>query len=294
MAKSSGDQFTEGDYLLGVEGLALLRASQEHDFASIVSRRAEIRAILDAAEDEQPYARRRDLPPIDYKEGYTIWADTFDGPEEGGDPIEQTEQPVMRALMDDFPGGPILDAGCGTGRHAAYLLKIGKTDVTGTDAVEAMLDVARAKCPGVEFKVAELADQPFEDASFDGIVCGLAYSHLPELKAASNELARVLRPGGRMIVSAPHPYVTGVLGWRAPLFDAEGNGHEMPEYYNTHEQYIEAFVGAGLIIKKCIEPRLSREQAKWNPAGLPTAEDDALQQALTGQPAVFVWDLVKA
>jgi len=295
MADSTGDMFTEGDYLLGVEGLALLRASQDHDFASIIRRRTEIRAILDAAADEQPYARRRDLPPIDYKAGYTIWADTFDdSPEEGGDPIEQTEQPIMRKLMDEFPDGPILDAGCGTGRHAAYLLKIGKTDVTGTDAVEAMLVKARAKCPGVEFTVAELSAQPFKDASFDAIVCGLAYSHLADLKPASNELARVLRPGGRMIVSAPHPYVTGVLGWRAPLFDAEGNGHEMPEYYNTHQQYIEAFVGAGLIVKQCIEPRLSPEQAKWNPAGLPTAEDDALEQALTGQPAVFVWDLVRA
>jgi SAM-dependent methyltransferase len=294
MAESTGDMFTEGDYLLGVEGLALLRASQDHDFESIVRRRAEIKAILDAAADLQPYARRRDLTPIDLKKGYTIWADTFDVPDDQKDPIETTEQPVMRALMDEFGDGPILDAGCGTGRHTAYLLSIGKTDVTGTDAVEAMLEKAKQKCPGVEFQVADLDSQPFADASFDAIVCGLAYSHLKDLKPASNELARVLRPGGRMIVSAPHPYVTGVLGWRAPLFDAEGNGWEMPEYYNTHQRYIEAFVGAGLSVRQCIEPRLSAAQAKWNPAGLPTAEDAALEQALTGQPAVFVWDLVRA
>lgn len=294
MAQSTGDIFTEGDYLLGVEGLALLRAAQDHDFGSVVRWRAEIRSILDAAADEQPYARRRDLPRIDLKAGYAIWADTFDdSPEDGGDPIKQTEQPVMRKLMDEFPDGPILDAACGTGRHAAYLLKIGKVNVTGTDAVEAMLVKARVKCPGVEFQVAELAAQPFDDASFDAVVCGLAYGHVANLEPASRELARVLRPGGRLIVSAPHPFVTGVLGWRAPLLDAEGNGLEMPDYCNTHQQYIEAFVGAGLTVRQCIEPRMSSEQARWNPAGLPTAQDGALQQALTGQPAVFVWDLVR-
>lgn len=288
---SAADRFTEGDYLLGVQGLALLRASQDHDFGSIPARRAEIKEILEAADDAMPYGRRRDLPQVGVEAGYTIWADTFDRPAEEADPIEQLEQPVMRRLMDAFPEGPVLDAACGTGRHTAYLLEIGRTDVVGTDAVEAMLEKARKKLPAVDFRVADLSALPFDDASFSAVVCGLAFSHIKDLHPASSELARVLRPGGRLAVSAPHPFVTGVLGWRAPLFDAEGNGSEMPEYYNTHEQYIAAFTAAGLTIRQCIEPRLSAEQAKWNPAGLPTAEDAALEQALTGQPGVFVWDL---
>lgn len=285
-------QYTEGDYLLGVEGLALLRASQDHDFASMGERRAEIKTILEAG-DAEPYGTRRDLPPIEMAAGYTIWADTFDRPDEERDPIEQTEQIVIRQLMDAFPDGPVLDAACGTGRHTEYLVKIGRKEISGTDAVEAMLAKARAKMPDIEFQVADLSALPFEDESFNAIVCGLAYSHLTDLNPASRELARVLRPGGKLAVSAPHPFITGVLGWRAPLFDAEGNGYEMPEFYNSHEQYIAAFVGAGLTVKQCIEPRLSREQARWNPAGHPTPEDAALEQALAGQPSVFVWDLEK-
>jgi SAM-dependent methyltransferase len=289
MAPTDG-QFTEGDYLLGVEGLALLRASQDHDFETIGQRRAEITVILESAQGE-PYGTRRDLPPIDMEQGYTIWADTYDQPnEEDYDPILQLEQPVVRQMIDALPAGPVLDAACGTGRHTAYLVAVGR-DVVGTDAVPAMLDKAREKFPDVDFQVADLAKLPFDDASFTGIVCGLAYSHLEDLRPASNELARILRPGGRLIVSAPHPFITGVLGWRAPLFDAEGNGSEMPEFYNGHEEYIAAFTGAGLSVRQCAEPKLSREQARWNPAGHPTAEDAALEQALTGQPGVFVWEL---
>lgn len=290
---STPGQFTEGDYLLGVEGLALLRAAQSRDFESLLKRRAEIKTILDAV-DGSPYSTRRDLPPTDVKAGYQMWADTYDRPIESADPIEQLERPVMRRLMDAFPDGPVLDAACGTGAHTAYLLEIGRTDVVGTDGASQMLEKARQKCPGVEFHVADLSELPFEDASFNAIVCGLAFSHLEDLRPASSELARVLRPGGKLAVSAPHPFITGVLGWRAPLFDAEGNGSEMPEYYNTHEQYIAAFTGAGLMIRQCIEPKLSDDQARWNPAGHPTAEDTALEQALAGQPGIFAWDLERA
>lgn len=290
---TDGQGFTEGDYLLGIEGLAILRASYERDFDTISARREEIRKILEAG-DSGPYGMRRDLPTSAVKDGYTVWADSYDRPEDEADPIEQTEARVMRRLMDELPEGPILDAGCGTGRHTEYLVKIGRKDVVGTDLTPAMLEKARVKCPDVEFQVADLNSLPFEDESFVGVVCGLAYSHISNLKPPSVELARVLRPGGRLFISAPHPFITGVLGWRAPAFDEQGNGTVMPEYYNNHQEYIEAFSAAGLIVKQCIEPRLSPAQARWNPDGHASPEDTALEQALTGQPSVFVWDLQKS
>lgn len=292
MSTATG-QFTQGDYLLGIEGLAILRAAQAHDFESLDSRRAEVKTILDGLGSE-PYSMRRDLPPTGIEAGYTIWADTYDPPSEDDyDPIIQNEQPVVRQLMDDLPDGPILDAGCGTGRHTAYLVAAGR-DVTGCDVVAAMLEKARAKLPDVEFLEAELTALPYADGAFAGVVCGLTYSHLEDLGPATRELARVLRPDGRLIVSAPHPFITSVLGWRAPVFDSEGKGSEMPEYGNGHGEYIEAFMSAGLTVRRCIEPKLSAEQARWNPAGHPTAEDDALEQALTGQPSVLVWEVEKA
>jgi SAM-dependent methyltransferase len=292
MSTATG-QFTQGDYLLGVEGLAILRAAQRREFDKIEDRRAEIKTLLDGQADI-PYSLRRDLPLTGIEAGYTIWADTYDHPnEEDFDPIIQLEQPTVRRLMDTLPDGPILDAACGTGRHTAYLVEKGR-DVVGIDAVDAMLDMARAKLPGVDFQRAELSSLPLGDESFAGIVCGLAYSHLEDLGPSTQELARVLRPGGRMIVSAPHPFITSVLGWRAPVFDAEGNGVEMPEYGNGHGAYIAAFREAGLTVVQCVEPRLSEAQARWNPSGEATPEDTALEEALAGQPGVFVWDVARA
>src|SRR3954453_10559157 len=100
----------------GRGGARLLRASQDHDFATLDKRKGEIRSILDTKEAPE-YATRRDLPQTGVETGYTIWADTYDRPPGESDPIEQLEQPVMQRLMDAFPAGPVLDAACGTGRH---------------------------------------------------------------------------------------------------------------------------------------------------------------------------------
>jgi ubiquinone/menaquinone biosynthesis C-methylase UbiE len=290
---TSVEQFTQKDYLIGIEGLAILRASFAGDFGTIPVRCEEIRRILEAAEQE-PYNMRRDLPPAGIQEGYTVWSATYDPPsDEEYDPIIQTEQPVVRALMDELPEGRILDAACGTGRHTQYLVELGR-EVVGTELVPAMLEKARAKLPSVEFHEADLAQIPFEDARFDGAVCGLAFLHLEDLHPATQELARVLKPGAPLIVSVPHPFIYNVLGWRAPVFDEQGNGMVVPEYGHPHSKYIEAFAAAGLVVRKCIEPELSPDQARWNPAGHPTPEDDALEQALAGQPAVVVWQVERS
>lgn len=288
-ATESSLQFTQADYLLGIEGLAILRASFANDFASIPVRAGEVRRILEAGE-EPPYNMRRDLPPGDIQAGYDLWAKSYDT---DSDPIIENEGPAVRQLMDGLPKGRVLDAACGTGRHAEYLVGLGH-EVVGTDAVESMLEKARAKLPSVDFKVADLESLPFGDGEFDAAVCGLALLHLADLGPAIKELGRVLKPGGRLIASVPHPFIYNVLGWRAPAFDDSGNGMVVPEYGHPHSAYIEAFGQAGLVVRRCLEPALSAEQARWNPAGMETPEDDALEQALKGQPAVLVWEVERA
>jgi SAM-dependent methyltransferase len=293
MTTTPTGQFTQGDYLVGIEGLAILRASFAGDFDSIRTRQAELRDILEHEGDE-PYNMRRDLPPADVQSGYTVWSETYDPPsEEEYDPIIQNEQPAVRELMDELPEGRILDAACGTGRHTQYLVDMGR-EVVGSELVPAMLDKARAKLPSVEFHEADLEQLPFEDQSFDGAVCGLALLHLEDIDPATRELARVLKPGAPLIVSVPHPFIYNVLGWRAPVFDDKGNGMVVPEHGHPHSRYVEAFGKAGLLVRKCVEPTLSPEQARWNPAGHPTPEDDALEQALVGQPAVLIWQVERA
>lgn len=291
-----GSHFRLGDYLLGVEGLAILRAAQRRQFDRLAERRAEIDGIL-GGYDQPPLAEQRDLPEAPVNDGYTAWSETYDHPTEiDPDPILALEGPVMRKLIDGLPDGPVLDAGCGTGRHTAYLAEAGH-DVIGVDANEGMLSVARAKLPGIEFRQGDLTALPVDDESFTSITCGLVLGHLPDIEPAVNQLARALAPGGRVAISVPHPFITAVLGWRAPIIDSKGNACEVPEYGHGHGEYIDAFGGAGLTVRACIEPRLTAEQARWRPDATPDEENPfgaALEDALAGQPGAMVWVAEKA
>ncbi len=274
--------FRQGHYILGIEGLALLRAGARRAFDGVDSRTEEIREILSRF-DEPPYSERRDLPEVGVDAGYAQWAGDYDDP--GNDTIA-LEEPVAHDLLERLPAGPVLDAACGTGRHAAFLSERGR-DVIGVDASDAMLARARAKLPEVDFRRGELAALPLADGEVAGAVCALALSHLPEIGPAIAELARVLRPGGRLVVSNPHPFATAILGWRAVFVDPEGRRSMIPEHPHLHGNYIAAFRDAGLAVRQCIEPPVSSEQAR---ARARKHRIDAFEEALTGVPAVIVWE----
>lgn len=273
----------QGHYLLGIEGLALLRAGAGRSFDGVDARTEEIREILSRL-DELPYSERRDLPEVDVDAGYAGWAEDYDEP--GNDTIAAEEE-VVRELLDQLPDGPILDAACGTGRHAAYLRGRDR-QVIGVDGSQAMLERAAAKLPDTDLRLGELTALPLADGEVAGAVCALALSHLSELGPAVMELARVLKPGRRLIVSNPHPFATAILGWRAVFIDSDGRRSMIPEYPHLHGDYIAAFADAGFVVRRCIEPRLSAEQAK---ARAKKHRVDAFEDALTGVPAVIVWEV---
>jgi SAM-dependent methyltransferase len=285
------NHFRLGDYLLGIQGLAILGESLTRNYDGMVARRGEMQGIL-AGYDEEPLSTPRDLPDANLDEGYTTWSETYDHPTElDPDPIQALEGPVMRKFIDGLPDGPVLDAACGTGRHTKYLADKGH-DVLGIDGNAAMLEHAKTKVPGAEFEVGDLSKLPAEDASYGAITCGLAFGHLEDLRPAAKEIARVLSPGGVAAISAPHAFITGILGWRAPVFDAEGNGWQVPEYPHLASEFVEAFTAAGLTVKECHEPTLTSEMAVWNPEAEEGEENpfaEALIDALEGQPGVQVW-----
>jgi SAM-dependent methyltransferase len=278
--------FRHGHYVLGIEGLALLRAGASRKLDRLEDRVHDLHEVLESL-DEPPYSRRRDLPEYAVDAGYSAWADSYDDP--GNDTVA-LEEPVVRRLLDELPPGPVLDAACGTGRHAAYLVAAGR-EVIGVDSSEPMLARARAKLPGADLRVGQLAALPLADGAVTGAVCALALSHLPELGPAVAELARVLRPGGRLVVSNPHPFATGVLGWRAVFVDDEGARSMIPEHAHLPCDYLEAFAAAGLLARRCFEPALTREQAR---ARAKDGQADAFEDALTGVPAVIVWEAERA
>ncbi len=97
------------------------------------------------------------------------------------------------------PGDRVLDACCGTG-DLALAARAAGADVVGLDFSEAMLERARRKGPGVEWVRGDLLALPFEDASFDAATVGFGVRNVEDLERGLAELARVLRPGGRLAI----------------------------------------------------------------------------------------------
>ena len=95
------------------------------------------------------------------------------------------------------PGHAVLDACCGTGDLALAGERAGGR-VTGLDFSERMLDRAREKSQTVEWVLGDATALPFPDATFDAATVGFGIRNVPDLEAGLAELARVLRPGGRL------------------------------------------------------------------------------------------------
>ena len=95
------------------------------------------------------------------------------------------------------PGDAVLDACCGTG-DLAIAARAAGGDVTGLDFSERMLERARRKAPDVRWVAGDILALPFGDASFDVATVGFGVRNVEDLGACLRELARVLRPGGRL------------------------------------------------------------------------------------------------
>ena len=95
------------------------------------------------------------------------------------------------------PADHVLDACCGTGDLALAAEREGGR-VTGLDFSERMLERARTKSRTVDWVQGDVTAMPFEDASFDAATVGFGIRNVADLEDALRELARVLRPGGRL------------------------------------------------------------------------------------------------
>ncbi|MGR3615382.1 MAG: methyltransferase domain-containing protein [Paracoccaceae bacterium] len=112
---------------------------------------------------------------------------------------------AMVALVWAGHGCHALDLCCGQGIVSAGLHRA-NAQVVGLDFSAAMLEIARATVPNVEFVEGDAMDLPFEDHSFDAVTIGFGLLHVPDPLQVLVEARRVLRPGGRLAYSI----------WQAP------------------------------------------------------------------------------
>ena len=133
-----------------------------------------------------------------------VWAATTDdGPWNG-----LLERPALRSLVPaGLADAVVLDAGCGSGAQAQWLLDQG-AEVIGTDLSPRMIEEARRRCQGRgRFLVADLAEPlPVEPQSLDGITSSLALHYVRDWSVPLRSFASALRPGGWAVISLDHPF----------------------------------------------------------------------------------------
>ncbi len=170
--------------------------------------------------------------------------------------VQKEPSPKARDAVSFFrttKTGKILDLGCGTGRHAAYLVQNG-FEVRGCDSSEAALRIARGVLPQVEFQVCDVGLLPYRDRSVDGIFCHAVIQHgtLATAKKAIGEIHRVLRGGGTLfltVTSTEHPeYLTGREIEPGTKINIDAIDGDMPHHYFTESEMRDLF-GRFVIVK---------------------------------------------
>ena len=115
----------------------------------------------------------------------------------------------VKETLQPRPGRRILDVGCGTGTAEVKLSRLRLTQVEMfavdivTDRVGAALAQTRAHNMSAHFASADACKLPFGDASFDSVFCVAVLQHIGQVAAAVAEMARVARPGGRVVAVEP-------------------------------------------------------------------------------------------
>ncbi len=174
------------------------------------------------------------------------------------------ERPEMLRLAGDVAGRRILDAGCGTGPLAAALIADGAS-VTGFDASAAMIDLARQRLgESADLQVFDLAEPlPFADSEFDDVVASLVLHYLEDWSGPLAELRRVLRPGGRLILSVNHPVIFPVVYPDQDYFAVtqysedyvmDGQTVWLTFWHRPLHAMTNAFTGAGFRVAALSEP----------------------------------------
>ncbi|MFH2067448.1 MAG: class I SAM-dependent methyltransferase [Pseudomonadota bacterium] len=148
--------------------------------------------------------------------------------------------------IDIRPGYRILDIGCGSGRHTCEAYRFENVTVIGADlnfhdVTEARNRLCYHDALGEHgggkwiVSVADIKRLPFQDNSFDLVICSEVLEHIPEDRVAMREIIRILKPGKTLVVSVPR-YFPEKICWA--LSD---------EYYNANQGHVRIYTKKQLI-----------------------------------------------
>jgi SAM-dependent methyltransferase len=175
------------------------------------------------------------------------------------------------------PGRRTIDVGCGEGRLTRDLKRLGH-DVVGIDASPSLVAAARRADPRMDFRLADAGALPLDDASADLAIAFMSLQDIDDMAAAVQEVARVLRPGGRFCLAIVHP-INSAGRFEAKVADArfiisgdylgafdysdtierDGRSLTLHSQHRPLESYFLALEAAGLLIETLREPRIPEQ-----------------------------------
>ncbi|MFC5144771.1 class I SAM-dependent methyltransferase [Streptomyces aureoversilis] len=273
-------------YLLGVEGLALLRSWLVGDAAASAAR------IAEAAELCRRWSARSPSGDVVVEEspvpdGYETWSASYD---DSPNAVMVLADRALERALSGIPAGRALDVACGTGRQGERLRSLGH-QVVGVDRSPTMLARARQQLPGSGLVVADMGALPFASGGFDVVTCCLGLAHQDDLRRAVGEIGRLLRPGGHAILCDVHPTLV-LLGGHAVVPLGEGRVGFVRNHHHSHSAYLKAFAEHRLDVVDSAEPVFTEECRVSMSAA--TQVPEAARAAFTGLPAVLMWKLRRA
>lgn len=186
------------------------------------------------------------MPPQD---AYALWAASY--PPRPHNRLMEVEQAAVVARLPELSGLKALDVGCGTGRYSQVLALRGAI-VTGVDLSAPMLGHAAAT--STRLLRGSMLALPVASRSMDVTVSGLALGDVEDLALAIHEMARVLRPGGRLIYSVVHPQ-GAARNW-SRTFTAGGRQRAVAGFWHSEYEHRGACAMAGFTITAWEEPHL--------------------------------------
>ena len=229
------------------------------------------------------------LDPQSIADGYTAnaeyWIDVIRHQRDRY--YEELTRPALLNAIGDCVDADIVDVGCGEGSFTRLLLDRGAASVCGVDACLPLIDAARSAGPSddrLTFWHADAAELPLRTASADLVVANRIPHAINNPEQRFHEFARVLRPGGRLVLLSQHPcFYTGQVGAHSAPVEAseyfEGrivqqhfsvNGKRSPapsvQPIYSLESYLAMIVGAGFVVTDLKEPHptaLQRQDPWW-------------------------------
>jgi ubiquinone biosynthesis O-methyltransferase len=146
-------------------------------------------------------------------QAYNEWHARVHGKESLSETLLQQWHVDALSLAGDPKGRDVLEVGCGAGDFSIHLARAG-ANVIGTDFSPKAVELAAAKAvaqnSAARFRVADAQQLPFADATFDLILSCECLEHVPDPGRALAEMFRVLRPGGRLVLTTEN-YSNGML-----------------------------------------------------------------------------------